>query len=203
MDNFTLEFQEWAGDISRYEDPTRWQGIFVRDLTDEGKKKRWIGTIRLRNDSGAKFTDSVTQRFISNFYNRKKTNLRINIGGSEWTYNSATPRRANNNDSSKIELVTCSNDMVCFTGRHFAFTSTAAGNAMAAIGVDSTSSVSADSENIRSNWNEGEKQCPNIHCNTTLSPGYHYAYLLEWSDQGVTVTFRAYSSAYMGATFDY
>lgn len=78
QNNFTLEFQEWAGATSRYEDPQRWQGIYVRDLTDEGKKMRWLGTIRMDDDSGAKFKDQMDKRFINNHYNKITKNFGIN-----------------------------------------------------------------------------------------------------------------------------
>lgn len=96
-DDFTLEFQEWAGATSRYETPQRWQGVQVRDLTTEGKKMRWLGIVRLANDSGAKYKSNNTQQFVVNWYNRKKRCiLTYNTTGGTWSYNTNSWREWNN-----------------------------------------------------------------------------------------------------------
>jgi hypothetical protein len=67
---FNLEFQEWSGGTTRYQTPVDFEGVKVFEDTEDGRKRRWLGTIRMRSDSGAKFTDSDNQRFVSNFYNK-------------------------------------------------------------------------------------------------------------------------------------
>jgi len=97
-----LEFQEWAGATSRYEDPQRWQGIYVRDLTDEGKKMRWLGTIRMYNDSGAVFKDEESYRYIANYYNKKPKSLFVRNPTSSWDTQSNSTWREFNNGTGQI-----------------------------------------------------------------------------------------------------
>jgi len=189
-DNFTLEFQEWEGDTSRYEEPTRWQGIYVRDLTDEGKKKRWLGTIRLRDDSGAKFTDSESQRFISNFYNKRSVALTKQLTDSSgwYAYTSSTWRIANNVSSHKVEFVLCENRVVELEGGHHGVISNVSGNAEVAISLDSTSSPASNQKLWSSGYNTGQN-IPHTVCRPTCSTGYHYMALIERSGQSLSVTF--------------
>jgi len=49
--------------------------VYDKD-TDLGRRRRFLGTVRLRNDGGTpKFTDSVTRRFISNLYNSEQVRV--------------------------------------------------------------------------------------------------------------------------------
>jgi hypothetical protein len=69
---FTLVFKKWTDATTRAVSPERYQGILVYDAhTDAGRKRRFLGTIRLRNATGAKFTDQTDKRFISNYYNKQ------------------------------------------------------------------------------------------------------------------------------------
>jgi len=200
-DNFTLEFQEWAGATSRYEEPTRWQGIYVRDLTDEGKKKRWLGIVRLRDDSGAKFTDSATQRFISNFYNQKDLYSTENLTATNWSYSSDTWRPANNDTSCKLEYVLCNVQQITLGGKHNWAYSSVSSSPEGGISIDSTTSVVKNFEYCGYNTTQ-QKGVPQCIAFTTPNPGYHYSHLLERSTvNGQSVDYSSYNRAYVWAKF--
>jgi len=75
--NFRLVAKRWANDTTRAQNLARLDGILVYDKdTDLGRRRRFLGTARLRNDGGTpKFTDSVTRRFISNLYNSEQVRV--------------------------------------------------------------------------------------------------------------------------------
>ena len=59
-------------------------GVSVYANSGAYKGYRWLGLVRLINSTGAKFVDSVNQRFVANVYNKKsKTLLTYNTSG--WT----------------------------------------------------------------------------------------------------------------------
>jgi len=91
-----LEFQEWATASGRYADLVYFEGIKVYADTAEGRMKRWIGAIRMDDDSGAKFKDNLYQRYVANYYNTiNKVVKTYNSLSSNWSYNSATIRELN------------------------------------------------------------------------------------------------------------
>lgn len=75
--NFRLVAKKWTSDTARAQNLLRFNGVLVYDKdTDTGRRRRFLGTVRLRNDSGTpKFTDTVTKRFISNFYNSEQVRI--------------------------------------------------------------------------------------------------------------------------------
>ncbi|MBI4965348.1 MAG: hypothetical protein HY913_18875 [Desulfomonile tiedjei] len=75
--NFRLVAKRWTNDTTRAQNLARLDGVLVYDKdTDIGRRRRFLGTVRLRNDAGTpKFTDSVTKRFISNIYNSEQVRV--------------------------------------------------------------------------------------------------------------------------------
>jgi hypothetical protein len=103
-DNFSLVVQDWAtssGGGARFSPPTRFQGVLVYDLTADGVKRRYLGTIRLYNTGGgvAGYADQKDKRFIMNYYNKvRKTFGKNNPYSSNTSIASSTSawRRWNN-----------------------------------------------------------------------------------------------------------
>jgi hypothetical protein len=113
---FNLEFQEWSGDNTRYQNPVRFDGVKVYADTAEGRKKRWLGIIRLDGVTGdSYFTDSETQRFVFNNYNPvdKKARAYLDSSGS-YEYTTGSFREANGGeDMVRGELISDGeNDML-------------------------------------------------------------------------------------------
>lgn len=80
----TLEFQEWAGATSRYQDPVRFEGVYVYEDNEAGRKKRWLGIVRMDDDSGAKFKDERQKRFVCNSYNTTPKTVSTYNTNSTW-----------------------------------------------------------------------------------------------------------------------
>ncbi|MBI4962507.1 MAG: hypothetical protein HY913_04460 [Desulfomonile tiedjei] len=189
-------FKKWTDDTTRAVVPALWQGIYCYDnLTDIGKSRLYIGMIRLRNDGGvAKFTDSATKRFVANAYNQAHRQLKAALAGSQYTYNSSTWRKGNNDDSTKVEwLSALDSQYIEFQARHHQTATTGYNtNACTGVSVDSTSSH-ADCLPSKSGWNSPQWLTPWVPLKTTVNAGYHYAYLVESSDQNLQATFYANS----------
>ena len=113
---FNLEFQEWAGDTVRYQDPVRFEGVYIYEDNEEGHKKRWLGAIRLNNSSY--FADDEYQRFIVNYYNSK---IKICEGYASsspyWDYNTSAYREFGGGTTvTRSEFICLSDDMISYDG---------------------------------------------------------------------------------------
>jgi hypothetical protein len=105
-----LVAKKWTNDTIRSVTPARWEGVLCYDnSTTAGKKRRWLGTIRMLSSSGAKFEDTENIRYISNYYNRIRKILSGNNSTSSWTYGTASWREFNNGSGqTKGYVVFCS-----------------------------------------------------------------------------------------------
>lgn len=197
---FSLVAKKWSTDSTRAVVPILWHARYVYDLNNRGRL--WLGTIRLRNDSEvAKFTDSVTQGFISNFYNLCPRSLLQVMSGNGWSYTSVTWRAANNDSANKIEVVLCQSQLISARARHNTFASSGYNtNAETGIGVDSTSMNSA-SPWASSGWNSPTLPAVEAVYIATLSPGYHYLCPLERSDMSLAAAFSSYGKGAIVVTY--
>jgi hypothetical protein len=199
-DTFNFTAKKWTSNTSRAQVIGRWQGVYVYDTnTDIGRKRRYLGVIRLRNSSGAKFTDSVTQRFTASLYNPVTRHMGSVITGTSWTYASATWRKVNNDDTTKLEFLQADSGLfVSIQGRHHMISSSGQNtNAETGISIDSTNSIHAYSQITSSGWQQAWIPGAWVFCKTSsLSAGYHYSYVMERSDQGLTVSFQGQSKGW-------
>jgi len=97
----TLESVAWTDDTTRATALTTQNGVYVKsgDTT-----RRYLGTIRTTGTIG-QCEDSVTKRFVWNYYNRKQRRLYKLFGGS-WTYATATFRLIENDSTNRFSIVT-------------------------------------------------------------------------------------------------
>lgn len=71
-----LVAKKWTDATTRAVTPEMYKGQPVYDAdTAAGRKRRFVGTIRMINDTGAKFADDGEQRFISNLYHVERKPL--------------------------------------------------------------------------------------------------------------------------------
>lgn len=200
--SLTLVVKKWTNNTTRAVTPASWQGVLCYDnTTDDGKKRRFLGTVRLRNDAGtAKFTDTVTQRFVWNYYNPKLITAQIAISASSWTYNSAVWRKVNNGDTSLIEMLNGQVTETYFEGNVWGADSRPNNtNGQLGIGLDSTSAVSGITGGVGYNT-YGEAPAGARH-RAALAIGYHFIHLLERSDQNLQVSYWSYSRGYNQAIY--
>jgi DUF4097 and DUF4098 domain-containing protein YvlB len=64
-----LKAQAWTSDTVRSKEPSIFEGVYVYDLTEAGKQRRYLGTARRRSTYDREWVDTDTQRFVVNHYN--------------------------------------------------------------------------------------------------------------------------------------
>lgn len=92
-DEFRYVAQAWAGDTTRSRELERFQGVLVYDAeSDEGRKRRFVGTVRRRSNYDKEWVDTDAERFVSNFYNKQNRQCRYytNAGGATFSSSSYT-----------------------------------------------------------------------------------------------------------------
>lgn len=176
-----LEFQEWATASGRYQDITSFEGIKVYADTAEGRMKRWLGTIRMDDDSGAKFKDNNTMRFISNYYNRINKGL---VAYSEDLYSSDTYDSSmsssweawnNNSDDWKLEAVFLGIDTIDLQCEVTGFSDTSGEYVSISIAIDSKTSRSSNASSNSVGGDTIALRVPLVSYYSALVPmGYHY-----------------------------
>jgi len=127
---FNLVLKKWTSDTVRAVAPTQWQGILCYDnTTDDGKKRRYVGTVRLIDNAGSpNFAWSSTQKFIWNYYNRLGYHSVI-ADSTSHTYTTSSYRPWNNDEAlTRLEWVEGSTTDTHAIDLLFGFTPTAAGD---------------------------------------------------------------------------
>lgn len=198
--SFNLVLKKWTDNTTRAVTPGRFQGVLVYDATtDVGRRRRFLGTVRLRNDSGAKFTDSVTQRYISNVYLLKEGYLYKVPTQNDHTYNSSTWRKFNADDSSKMELVVSTTRFLMAKAKLLTISSNSNTSAQIGLALDTTSSYSGITGNCGYN---APSYNPIALYNGNVAAGYHYLYMVEQSSANIaTCNFASWNSYVNGIIF--
>lgn len=188
-----LSLTAWTNDTTRATALTLQDGVLV--LTGS-TGKRFVGCMRTTGVSG-QTEDSLTKRFVANYYYPKPRPLRKTYPDASWNYTTATWRQANANTANQVEwIVPVAEAPLRITLNGSAGNGTAV-NLNIGIGVDSTSAPV-------SGQTGGFGQTTAI-TNTPFTPavydgfaaaGYHYAAGLEYSPASGTTTW--YGSASPG-----
>lgn len=96
-----LAVTAWTNDTTRATALTLQDGVLV--LTG-ATGKRYVGSFRTTGVSG-QTEDSVTKRFVWNYYHRVQRPVRVFEATNTWNYTTATWRQANNAATNQIALV--------------------------------------------------------------------------------------------------
>lgn len=101
--DFHLVFKKWTNDTTRAVTPAKWEGVYCYDnSTDAGKKRRYLGMVRLVDNSGtAEFRLSDAQRLVANWENQKAARIYVSEG-TDHTYTGAAWRNWNNSATSTL-----------------------------------------------------------------------------------------------------
>lgn len=178
----TLELAAWTNDTTRATALVRQNGVLCKTGT---LTRRYVGSFRTTGSSG-QTEDSVTKRFVYNFYNRVGRKV-VKADSTSHTYNSQTWRSYNNSTANRVEIVTGVAEGVIsllFKSRS-RYSSTGASAGMIGIGVDSTSANSSDSSaNPYFNLNTDHVAVCTADLVYTPSAGYHYYQMLESVEYG-------------------
>lgn len=97
----TLELLAWTNDTTRATALTTQNGALVKsgDAT-----RLYLGSFRTTTVAG-QTEDSVTKRYVWNYYNRVARPMRVLESTNTWTYTTATYRQANNNTANQLDFV--------------------------------------------------------------------------------------------------
>lgn len=172
---FSLVAKKWTNDTTRAVTPAKWAGRYCYDnSTDAGKKRLWLGTVRLRNDGGvAKFTDSVTQSFVSNYYNEKAKQLTLSVSAGGATFTDTAYVLWTNWTSPGIAFVLCDTRHLRCLGHGLCNTTSDSKQPQtriyldgAAVGTGATGSWTANE------WARADSF--SYYNNGSLAAGYHY-----------------------------
>lgn len=96
----TLELTAWTNDTTRATALTLQDGVYVKT---GATTRRYLGSFR--TVASGQTEDSLTKRFVWNYYNRVERPLRRLESTSSWTYTSATWRQANAAAANQVEVV--------------------------------------------------------------------------------------------------
>lgn len=170
----TLETVDWSSNTARATDLTDQDGILVKS---GAPTRRYLGTGRTTTSSG-QIEDSVTKRFLWNYYHRQPRTLRASHT-SNHTYNSNTTRSCANATNTRVEVVVGYANTALDLNIHTIASGTYGDKLSIGIGMDRTNGADSDiNALIREIWNKFSGaliQSPAL--------GYHYYQCVEsnWS----------------------
>jgi hypothetical protein len=148
------------------------------------REYRYVGCVRLVNDSGAKFKSTANVSFIHNKYNPRLTSVSVENSTSSWTYGTATWRESNGGTGqTRAEVLI--GEMVsvsCVLGQ--ALNAGESGSGFANIGVNTTTATSGSHvyTGVDGQANFATPQA------LQLSLGYNYITTVEQASS--TITYR-------------
>ena len=143
--------------------------------------RRYLGTIRC---SAANTTqDTITQRFVWNYYNRQRKHLIYRDTTASWTYNSTTKRQTRGQSTALVGFV-CGLAGEWFDARMI-FTSTGAAQGVVGIGLGNITPV-RDASLYDST---GITNLPSSAYSGYATLGYNEIWPLEWVVSATAMTF--------------
>jgi hypothetical protein len=97
----TLELCVWTNPTTRATNLAWQDGTYVKS---GDPTRRYLGTIYI-NASGGQTNDSLTKRFVWNYYNRLPRKLKVIDATDTWAYTTSTWRSANNSTANRVESI--------------------------------------------------------------------------------------------------
>ena len=158
----------------------------------------YVGTVR--SDGSSQLNDSATLRHVWNCYNRKQRKMLRHESTASWTYTTAVWRQANAAAANQLDFVLGLNeDSVHASALGISGNSLGGASTSTALGLDSTSTVSADSTMAVTNLASINSTVPLVaHYDGFPGIGRHYLTWLEYSVAvGTTTWYGTGSTAYI------
>lgn len=135
----------WTNDTARATALALQNNVYVKtgDTT-----RRWVGSFRTTGVNG-QTEDSITNRFVCNYYNRVRRHLLVTLAATE-VYNLTTIRQLNGDATKQVNFLNCLNDfeveaktqVTCGNG-------TAGINVSSGIGLDTTTAFSGETGGVQ------------------------------------------------------
>lgn len=135
-----LELLAWTNDTTRATALVYQDGVLVKN---GAVTRRYLGTIRTTGTAG-QTEDSMAKRYVWNYYNRVRREMRVRFGTAGWSYTTNAWRQANGSAANQLDFVIgVQEDSVSVVFRNLVSTSVAAGSSVlvaVGLGFDSTTS---------------------------------------------------------------
>lgn len=175
----TLETTIWTDDTTRATNIVLQDGVYVKS---GATTRRYLGSFRASASNATQ--DTKANRWLFNMYNRLERNFLITDSTNSWTYNTGTWRAWDNSSSNRFTVLIGVNDvLVNVVFNEIVTGGTSGGNPAIGIGVDSTSSNTADL-NIFGAGNSIYTFFIQAQLKSYPGVGYHYFQALEYFDPG-------------------
>lgn len=179
-----VERMAWTNATTRAVSLTTIDGVYVKasDTT-----RRYLGTYRT-TAVGGQTEDSLTKRFLWNYYHRVCRPVRVTESADSWTYTTSTYRQSNNSSANQVAAVfgVAGESVVALSLVAHVSNSVGGVNVSAGIGMDSTA---IPSPGVGLGLVVPATSVFQIHARHVFLPaaGYHYFAALEYSvASGVT-----------------
>jgi hypothetical protein len=135
----TLELTAWTNDTTRATAIVLQDGVYVKN---GATTRRYVGSFR--TIAASQTDDSLTKRYVWNYYNRVSRQMKAIDTTNSWTYSTAAYRQANANTANQLDMVIgVIEEVVNATVIAKVSTTTASVSCAAGIGLDSTTINSA------------------------------------------------------------
>jgi len=179
----------WTNDTTRATALAVQDGVYVKSGTTT---KRYVGTFRTTTTIG-QCEDSLTKRYVWNYYNRVIREIEVKETTNSWTYATATMRPWNNSTANRVSFVRgVAENVVNLDFYGYVVASATTSFPTVAIGLDSTSTPSGIFIPGTASSTAGGTAMASYSAN--VAAGFHYLQLLEYvassttfyGDNGVT-----------------
>jgi hypothetical protein len=187
----------WTNSTTRATSITLQNGVYVKS-TDTSH--RYVGTYRTTGVAG-QCEDSLTKRYVWNFYNRVKRSLRVTEATASWTYTTATGNEVNNTMANAVAVVVGVADaLLDLTAVHVASNTNTGVTVSTGISEDITAAI--DPKTPASGSVQGAANTAVANGNLTLvaklqkapTVGYHLYVWFEYSAATGTTTWLGVST---------
>lgn len=171
----------WTNDTTRATAITLQDGVYVKSGSTT---KRYVGTFRTTVTTG-QCEDSVTKRYVWNYYNRVMRDIQVTDTTNSWTYATATMRAWNNSTANRVSFVRgVAEDAVNLDFYCYVVGSATTSFPTVAIGLDSTSTPSGVFIPGTASSTAGGTAMATYSAN--VAAGFHYLQLLEYVASSTT-----------------
>lgn len=180
----TLELLAWTNDTTRATALVlTTTGTYTKtgDLT-----RRYLGSFRTTTVAG-QTEDSLTKRYVWNYYNRAKRPLRVRITTASWTYASATIRQANATATNQVDIVVGIVEETLSIRVGVTADNSSSLQFAVGIGEDVTNAMSSDSINAFGQPSSGLPQYAQAMLDKMPAVGRHFYPWLESSLSGTSI----------------
>lgn len=192
----TLESTGWTNNTARATVLALQDGVYVKS---GATTRRYLGTVRVSGTN--KLDDTISTRYIWNYYNRVLRPMWVTEATASWTYTTASWRQVNANTLNQVHYVCgVSEDPVFVNVMGRAVSSLAGGAAFAiGVGVDTTTANSA--QLIGAGATQAAQSCNGFYRGYP-GIGWHFLAWLEISQATGTTTWFSSQFTYwnMGLT---